>query len=255
MSLIDHLTAPAPRLILRLVKFASLLKGFDKSTETITTICEIGPGLGDAASLAASKLSPASIDLYESSDDARDILSRRFSNNTNIDVHKDFASAKKQYDVALCFEVLEHIENDLVFMEQINKTIKNGGVFCGSVPCYMSKWQAVDELAGHYRRYEADELRHKLEKAGFTDIEIHTYGFPLINILYPWRQYYYSKLLSKRKDHDKDLATAKSGISRGLALSFNKKFVYTVVTAFSWFQSIPGLTKLGDGFVFACKKS
>jgi len=254
MSLIDHLTAPAPRLILRLVKFASLLKSIDKSANRVTTICEIGPGLGDAASLAANKLSPAVIDLYESSDDARDILLRRFSNNNDIDVHKDFVSANKHYDVALCFEVLEHIENDLVFMEQINKTLENGGTFCGSVPCYMSKWQAVDELAGHYRRYEADELRLKLERAGFSDIQIHTYGFPLINILYPWRQYYYSKLLSKRSDHDKDLATAKSGISRGLALSFNKKFVYNVVTAFSWLQSIPGLTKLGDGFVFVCKK-
>ena len=185
MSLIDHLTAPAPRLILRLVKFASLLKSIDKSANRVTTICEIGPGLGDAASLAANKLSPAVIDLYESSDDARDILLRRFSNNNDIDVHKDFVSANKHYDVALCFEVLEHIENDLVFMEQINKTLENGGTFCGSVPCYMSKWQAVDELAGHYRRYEADELRLKLEKAGFSDIQIHTYGFPLINILYP----------------------------------------------------------------------
>ena len=182
MSLIDHLTAPAPRLILRLVKFASLLKSIDKSANRVTTICEIGPGLGDAASLAANKLSPAVIDLYESSDDARDILLRRFSNNNDIDVHKDFVSANKHYDVALCFEVLEHIENDLVFMEQINKTLENGGTFCGSVPCYMSKWQAVDELAGHYRRYEADELRLKLEKAGFSDIQIHTYGFPLINI-------------------------------------------------------------------------
>ena len=172
MSLIDHLTAPAPRLILRLVKFASLLKSIDKSANRVTTICEIGPGLGDAASLAANKLSPAVIDLYESSDDARDILLRRFSNNNDIDVHKDFVSANKHYDVALCFEVLEHIENDLVFMEQINKTLENGGTFCGSVPCYMSKWQAVDELAGHYRRYEADELRLKLEKAGFSDIQI-----------------------------------------------------------------------------------
>ena len=254
MSLIDHLSAPAPRLILRLVKFASLLEKINITNGRDKSICEIGPGLGDAASLAADRLSPATVDLYELSAEAREILKQRFSSDSKINVHTDFTAGNEQYDVTLCFEVLEHIDNDSVFMEEIFKLVKDGGVFCGSVPCYMSKWQAVDELAGHYRRYEVEELRDKLKKAGFKNIEIHTYGFPLINLLYPWRQYYYSKLLNKRSNHDKDLATSKSGISRGLALSFNKKFVYFVVTAFSLFQSIPGLTRLGDGFVFICKK-
>ena len=225
MPLIDHLSAPAPRLILRLTAFSKILTKIRSQKSDISRICEIGAGLGDAARLTSENFSTSSFDLFESSEDAREILSKRFAGDTTFAVHNDFMSTDERYDLALCFEVLEHIEDDKSFMNSIHNILDKDGVFCGSVPCYMSKWQAGDEYVGHFRRYEKDELHEKLKEAGFENIEITYYGFPLINLLYPWRNYYYSKQLKKRIDHDMEAATHKSGISRGLVMTFNKKFV------------------------------
>ena len=243
----EHITAPAPRFLLRLKILERILKGLNK--EGIQTVCEIGPGLGDLSSLAAEVLDPAGIALFDSSEAARELLVDRFGSAKGVSVHGEFVP-NRSYDAVLCCEVVEHIDNDCAFLEDIHTPLNDGGVLIGSVPAFISKWQSADIYGGHYRRYEYKELVNKLGEAGFSDIEIYPYGFPLVNLTYLLRQAYYSSELRGSETKSKQDATEKSGISRGLVNKLNKNFVYFVVAGFSLLQSMPWPRSFHDGFVF-----
>ncbi len=252
--MLEDITAPAPRFLLRFLLIDRLLQKHRISDSVFEKGGEIGPGLGDISHYLLRKKQVVNIDLYEDSQDARKILKDRFSENQQVVIKHRFEKCQRQYQFLLCCEVIEHIENDVEFITAIGDSMVQDGVFVGSVPSYMSKWQAVDELAGHFRRYERDELHSKLSASGFEVETIECYGFPLINLLYPLRQYYYSKKLNKGQSQSKREATAKSGISRGLAMLFNKKLVYSIARFSFLFQKIPFFSRWGDGFVFVCRK-
>ena len=88
-----------------------------------------------------------------------------------------------QADVVMCFEVLEHIKEDGDAVEKMRQWLKPGGYLIISVPAHMSMWGKDDEVVGHARRYEKQELNGLIEKAGLSVIQFYAYGFPWMNIL------------------------------------------------------------------------
>jgi SAM-dependent methyltransferase len=89
----------------------------------------------------------------------------------------------KKYDLVLSFEVLEHIKDDQLAINNIHKLLKNNGTFVFSVPAHMSKWGEMDTMGGHFRRYERHELIQKLKVAEFKIKTIWTFGFPFLNLV------------------------------------------------------------------------
>ena len=73
-----------------------------------------------------------------------------------------------QADTVICLNVLEHIEDDAVGLRNIASALAPGGRAIVLVPQDQSIYGTLDEVLGHYRRYSRDELRSKLEAAGFT---------------------------------------------------------------------------------------
>ncbi len=72
-----------------------------------------------------------------------------------------------EFDVIGAFDVLEHInEDDAVLLQMFQATRPGGGILL-TVPQHRFLWSAMDEYAFHKRRYTRDELRQKVEKAGF----------------------------------------------------------------------------------------
>ena len=65
------------------------------------------------------------------------------------------------------FDVLEHIEDDLAFLQSIGNLLIEGGRLYATVPAYSFLWSADDAQAGHFRRYAAKDLGHVLQAAGF----------------------------------------------------------------------------------------
>jgi SAM-dependent methyltransferase len=79
------------------------------------------------------------------------------------------------------FDVVEHIENDLIFLKSIYDLItKNGYVFI-TVPAFNFLWSNEDLFLGHYRRYTLKRLKIKLKEIGFK-IEYSTYFFSILPI-------------------------------------------------------------------------
>ncbi len=66
------------------------------------------------------------------------------------------------------FDVLEHIENDLDFLQALAPLMKPEGRLYLTVPAFSWLWSVVDEDSGHYRRYSLPSLELLLEQAGFA---------------------------------------------------------------------------------------
>jgi 2-polyprenyl-3-methyl-5-hydroxy-6-metoxy-1,4-benzoquinol methylase len=74
----------------------------------------------------------------------------------------------KDFHLIGMFDVLEHIPNDVGILDDVWKLLEPNGVLLLTVPAHGHLWSYFDEVSGHCRRYETDELRLKLEQAGFA---------------------------------------------------------------------------------------
>jgi SAM-dependent methyltransferase len=73
----------------------------------------------------------------------------------------------REFDVVGCFDVLEHVDDDVRVLAEMRRASAPGGGVLVSVPQHPRLWSAVDEFSEHRRRYTARELRGKLATAGF----------------------------------------------------------------------------------------
>jgi SAM-dependent methyltransferase len=72
-----------------------------------------------------------------------------------------------EFDVIGAFDVLEHIEEDELVLEQMFQALRPGGGIAITVPQHPWLWSQQDENACHVRRYQICELREKVLRAGF----------------------------------------------------------------------------------------
>lgn len=91
-------------------------------------------------------------------------------------------------DFAYSFNVMEHIEDDVAAMTALRRSVRTGGQVLIYLPAFPVLFTDMDRLVGHYRRYRAAELRHKLTTAGFHVDAVHyadSLGF-LATLVYKW---------------------------------------------------------------------
>lgn len=93
----------------------------------------------------------------------------------------DFES-ETQFDMIICIDVLEHIEDDIKVMENLYQCLHPGGYFIMHSPSHYSEEDADgdESFVGEHARpgYSKEELAAKLDSAGFIPDNIHyTYGF------------------------------------------------------------------------------
>jgi SAM-dependent methyltransferase len=69
-------------------------------------------------------------------------------------------------DLVTAFDVLEHVVEDHLVVEQIARVLRPGGRVLIAVPCDMSLWSPHDDAVGHVRRYCRDSLTGVVEKSG-----------------------------------------------------------------------------------------
>lgn len=91
---------------------------------------------------------------------------------------------KEEFDVIGLFDVLEHIEEDEVVLQQIYKALESGGIVLITVPQHPWLWSAIDEYACHVRRYGANELHQKVCGAGFEIIRSTSFVTTLLPAMY-----------------------------------------------------------------------
>ena len=73
-------------------------------------------------------------------------------------------------DSVICFNVLEHIEQDETALRNIFDLLEPGGRFLLLVPSHPWLYGSLDQHLRHHRRYRKKELKNKLEAQGFRVI-------------------------------------------------------------------------------------
>lgn len=83
------------------------------------------------------------------------------------------------YDLVCAFEVLEHIQDDNSALTDWAARVRPGGHLMLSVPAFQDRFGPSDEMAGHFRRYDPDDLPRLIRSVGLEMRELTTYGWPL----------------------------------------------------------------------------
>lgn len=88
------------------------------------------------------------------------------------------------FDVVGAFDVLEHIEEDKVVLDEIYKVLRPGGGLVLTVPQHQWLWSPQDEQACHVRRYNTVELMSKIKAAGFNKMWQTSFVSLLLPVMY-----------------------------------------------------------------------
>jgi ubiquinone/menaquinone biosynthesis C-methylase UbiE len=66
----------------------------------------------------------------------------------------DMPFPDQSYDLVCAFDVIEHVENDNLAIQEISRVLKIGGQSFTTVPAFQSLWGDHDIINHHYRRYK-----------------------------------------------------------------------------------------------------
>jgi 2-polyprenyl-3-methyl-5-hydroxy-6-metoxy-1,4-benzoquinol methylase len=77
----------------------------------------------------------------------------------------------ESFDVVICLDVLEHIEEDFMVISEISRVLKSGGRFLISVPEDPRLWSSHDVSVNHIRRYTRNSL---LDLVNITNLRVTT---------------------------------------------------------------------------------
>lgn len=92
----------------------------------------------------------------------------------------DFAKA----DLVISYMVMEHVEDDVGFIQKIAAYAKPGGTVILGVPGRRDRWSVEDETVGHFRRYDREDLERVMATAGLSDVDVWSIAVPVANILF-----------------------------------------------------------------------
>ena len=91
----------------------------------------------------------------------------------NFKYFQDINEISFQADLIFSSNVLEHIKNDYLTLIDFRRHLDHNGFLFLYLPAKKILWTKLDEVVGHYRRYEISRLRKLCEDTGFKVIKLH----------------------------------------------------------------------------------
>ena len=82
----------------------------------------------------------------------------------------DMPFASESFDLAVCLDVIEHLEDDLGALRELRRVVAPGGALLVTVPAYQWLWSGHDVINHHYRRYTRRTLQRVAEQAGWRQV-------------------------------------------------------------------------------------
>ena len=135
----------------------------------VGNILEIGSGIGNISQFFIRD--GYSITLSDTDEFYISQLKSKFSNKNILAIdlaHNDFAvnykSLFQSFETIFFLNVLEHIENDELAIQNCKHLLKPGGVLIILVPAYSFLFSKMDRELHHYRRYTKKSLMKLLSK-------------------------------------------------------------------------------------------
>src|SRR3989344_4404930 len=109
--------------------------------------------------------------------------------------------------------------------------LKKDGVCVVTVPANPKLWDFNDELSGHVRRYNKNQLVKLFEKHGFKVEKINYYGFPLMRF---YVKYIYSQMLKKKISNERKNEMINMKIRKFEKLYPLMSYLFYIDKLFNW---------------------
>jgi ubiquinone/menaquinone biosynthesis C-methylase UbiE len=170
-------------------------------------ILDIGCGTGNIISLLRNKAEVYGVDY---SAEAVRIAKNRKLNNIYLSNAEYLPFGNKNFDLVLMLDLLEHVPDDKIVLNEAHRVLKSGGFIIITVPANKNLY---DIALSHYRRYSKNELINLIDPNKFNIDKISFYD----TILYPFI-YLYRMINKRRKKFESDLKRTN--------FMLNKIFIY-----------------------------
>lgn len=170
-----------------------ILWALNKYSPELKSFLEIGCGTGFVISAISQRFSGARLLGSEYLEEGLVYARQRLPSAEFTQMDARCIPYESELDAIGAFDVLEHIPEDSVVLQQMYKALKPGSFAFITVPQHRWMWSVVDEYACHVRRYNAKELHEKVCAAGFEIIRSTSFVSTLLPVMY------LSRLLQRNK--------------------------------------------------------
>ena len=129
---------------------------------------EIGCGTGYVLAMVEERFPALTLAGSEALESGLALARRRVQRTELLALDARDLPYEATFDVVGAFDVLEHIAEDGLALQQIARALRPGGKLVLTVPQHPWLWSPGDDYARHERRYTRAELAGKLVAAGFV---------------------------------------------------------------------------------------
>ena len=178
-----------------------------KNKKKVNQFIDFGAGIGTISLILREKykVNPICIEI--------DKKNQKYLSERHLTFFDDLSLLKNNSDLIFSSNVLEHIEDDVNILNKIKNNLNIGGRICLYLPAKNILWSNLDEIAGHYRRYEIAEIKKKCEQVGLN----------VTNVCYADFLGFFASLVMKFSGYDRE-----SGIGSISTLKFYDKWLFPI---------------------------
>ena len=162
-----------------------LVKRFSEVISDTKTIIDFGSGQGDLLFNLYTAVPNVKLIGLELSQSGVNISQNKLP---NLEFHKTdlvknepiIKELHQAANIAICSEVLEHLDQPLIFLKNMSYYIKSGGLLLVTVPS--GPMNEFEKSIGHRKHYRVNEISELIESSGFKVTQTYKAGFPFFNI-------------------------------------------------------------------------
>jgi len=130
-------------------------------------------------------------------------IAKRLANEAKVEINfsvLDFTQkidsfGEELYDLIICSEVLEHVENYRNIIRNMYGRLKKNGTLIMTVPHDPNQYSILDSYAEHLQRFTISQLKEDLREFQITDC--FTIGFPFMRMVVWLRAFVLDNILKK----------------------------------------------------------
>lgn len=159
-------------------RYRLIRKELEPFLEPGSQILDAGCGNGTLLATLAARISPSSLYGIEFSEaaitGAPSLIRSRIAHGDLVTELPRFFDSP--VDILISSEVLEHVVDPTRILAMMRGALKPGGVAVLTVPARMRWWSSQDVFAGHVQRFEPQEFRAMIERAGLRVQRLYCWG-------------------------------------------------------------------------------
>lgn len=124
-------------------------------------ILNVGAGIGDDLCILNSHGLVTVVDIDEK---ALNIIPSSSCHEKRVADILDLPYMNGSFDVVTCFDVFEHVKNDIRAFHEVHRVLKPGGLLVFTVPAFQTLFSGHDRVLKHARRYNRRTLLTRLDQ-------------------------------------------------------------------------------------------